>query len=88
MPTDQEIKKATANGYSRGYAAGKRRMHSSAVASERAFWERAFLASMAPVITGRNWTIGDKPITTGEDRMKLAGILADRALSERKKRYG
>ncbi|KCB25019.1 hypothetical protein [Bordetella hinzii] len=87
MPTDQEIKKAAANGYARGYAAGKRRMHSGAIASERAFWERAFLASMATALQAQGWKFGDKPISTGDERMRLAGIWADRALAERKKRY-
>lgn len=81
---DESIKKAEGRGYSRGYAAGSKRK-ALTINAERmnrqraAFWNRAFLALLPAAMLAQNWTLGNKPITSGDDRVDLARRWADKA---------
>lgn len=85
---DDEIAAAKKRGYSRGYAAGKRRRHSE-IDSERrrreqqAFLDRVFIAMLPAAMAAQGWKIGDAPVTSSEDRIKLARIWAEKALKQR-----
>lgn len=82
---DDELKKARLNGYSQGYAAGKRRKakeitYETKMAKERAFWQRAFIAALPAAFEAVGWTRGETKIASLEDRMRLARDAADEAL--------
>lgn len=53
---------------------------------ELSFWEHAFLAMAASAIESQGWKLGDEPITSGDSRMRLCAIWADRAVTERRAR--
>jgi hypothetical protein len=82
---NEELKAAELRGYSKGYAAGKRRKQSqinreSRQRKEDAFWQRAFLAALPAAFAAQNWTRGDKPINKLDQRVLLAAETADEAL--------
>lgn len=77
--------------YTKGYNSGRRhaqhdqdRQHR--IDREQDFWERAYLAALPVALSASGWTIGDKSITSSNDRNHLAGLWADTALRERRKR--
>lgn len=82
LPDD--IKKAEARGYSKGYQAGKLRRHAEATAERRhrerqAFWQRAFLAALPSCITAQGWKSGEEPTSGVTQRTNLAKSFADEA---------
>lgn len=85
---DDEIKAAERRGYSRGYQARNRRIkRDNYVERQRrerqAFLDRAFLAILPAAMNAQGWTSGGKPITSTEDRIKLAASWAREALFQR-----
>lgn len=89
MAENDDIKKAELRGYSRGYNAGRLRkeknIRTERIQAERqAFMDRAFLAALPACINAQGWKAGDKPITSFEDRTKLAWDFAERALKTRR----
>lgn len=83
MSTDEQ------RGYSKGYAAGLRkrkadRSRESIRREKQAFWDRAFLASIATCIDVQDWKRGNEPIHTVEQRVRLAADIADAAVKQRR----
>ena len=82
----EDIKAAELRGYSRGYAAGKKRKQRDEgadrrYAKERAFFNRALLAALPACITVDGWQNGKgEPITKLVGRVKLARNAAEEAL--------
>lgn len=81
------FKQAEAVGYSKGYAAGKRREQTLALgerrrAQENEFWSRAMLAALPFAMQQSTWSRGEKTINTLAERMKFAAEIADAALKE------
>lgn len=86
-----ELKQAEQRGYSKGYAAGQRRAEREDSArkmadEQRAFWREVFMGILPMASTQDTWTLGDKRISTPEQRMNLAALFADAAVKELKKR--
>lgn len=85
--TTEEEKRA----YSRGYAAGRKRVEADASreaikAGERDFWERSVL-SVAEYFMGCDaWTRGQKQLSTLEDRAELCVKFADYVVAARRRR--
>lgn len=79
-------------GYSKGYAAGRRRRSREIqaerrLAREQAFWQRAVLALAGHAFDCVGWRDGNKePISTRPQRMALAAGAADDLLNEARKR--
>jgi hypothetical protein len=79
----EELKAAEQRGYSRGYAAGRKREARVNIAQDRdAYWRRLFAAALPPSVEVQGWARGKNPITSLDDRIRLAGDFADAALSE------
>lgn len=84
--------KAQQPGYSRGYAAGRRKteteLQQSAHEYEAAtglagdFWRAAFLAALPYFLETAGWKIGGKEVTSMEDRIELARRAADRSVGK------
>lgn len=90
--TDDE-KKAEQRGYSRGYQAGRKRQRLEINREreqlrrdreERAFRDRAFLAALPFCMGADGWTIGDKKISSSEERVEFAWRVANRATRKRR----
>lgn len=86
---EDNIKKTERQAYARGYAAGRRKAKiersADQVRKERqAFLDKAFLAALPFAMEQTKWTIGDKPISTSEERVELAWRVAARALKQRR----
>lgn len=82
MTTDEQ------RGYSRGYAAGRKRVEHELSADDirrqrQAFLDKAFLAALPVAING-NWTRGEAKITTTKDCVSLAWEIAEDALKARR----
>lgn len=80
-----DIKAAEKRGYSKGYAAGRRRkardLSDQRRRTEReAFRRRAFLAALPACIAAQGWKRGDKPIASVDDRAQLAWDFAAAAV--------
>lgn len=76
-------------GYSKGYAAGLRkrkadRSREHIRREKQAFWDRAFLAVIDSCMNIQGWSRGDKPISSLEDRVRLASEVADEAVKRRR----
>ena len=72
--------------YARGYAAGKRRRQREVRADDRerrreAFWLRVYATVLPEAMACNGWKVGEKAVTSTEDRVDLARRWADRALS-------
>ena len=85
---DDPVAAAEKRGYQRGYNAGKRRLVQEVARDRRhaqaeAFRRRAFLAALPAAFGAQGWKRGDQPITSMEDRVRLAWEVADEAM----KRY-
>lgn len=88
--TKEELKKIEANGYARGYAAGRRRQKAddqrrNEHQERQAFLDRAFLAALPACIVAQDWKFGEKPIRSQEDRVRLAWTFAAESLKQRKR---
>jgi hypothetical protein len=75
--------------YARGYAAGRKRVQRDRLAERmqaerQAFLDRAFLAALPACIDAQGWTRGEKPITTLDERVRLAWDAAESALKQRR----
>lgn len=75
-------------GYSKGYAAGKRRKqreigYERAQREKQAFLDRVFLAVIPIALECQGWTSGGKPVNTSEERIRLARNWAVEALKQR-----
>jgi hypothetical protein len=84
MPTTEEQR-----GYARGYAAGRKRVQRDRQteryqAERQAFLDRAFMAALSACIDAKGWTRGEKPITTLDERVRLAWDAAESALKQRR----
>ena len=76
--------------YSRGYAAGRRktaaeleqyRALADAISSARgSLWNQAYLALLPAAMQVSDWVIGEEKITSGEQRVRLAKLWADKAV--------
>jgi len=80
--------KSEQNAYNRGYSAGKRRKarditNERKERERRAFLDRAFLAVLPAALAAQNWKFGNKPITSTDDRIRLARIWARQAEASR-----
>ncbi len=87
------FKTAEKRGYSKDTRAGRRRSQRDQelkrrADAERAFWERTSRRWPPRPLRYRGWRLGERPITSSEDRAKLAAAWADRAVEERRRRYG
>jgi hypothetical protein len=95
-----EIKAAEARGYSKGYAAGKRRIesedeiearrqrHKQEREQERLRWDGYFCAAMTGTIQSGGWRTGETPWKTAEDYVRGCAKIADAMMEESRKRYG
>lgn len=55
--------------------------HKDLPADARELWKQAFLAVLPVAMAERGWAVGDKPITSGRDKVKLlAADWADSAV--------
>ncbi len=75
-------------GYSKGYAAGKRRKqreisYEQVQREKQAFLDRVFLAAIPVALESQGWTSGGKPVATTEERIRLARTWAIEALKQR-----
>lgn len=75
-------------GYSKGYAAGRRRQRQEHLAEalrkeQQSFLDRVFIACIAEAMHIQGWKIGDKPVTTIPDRITVARDFALDALRRR-----
>jgi hypothetical protein len=91
MSDRDPLKQAKAQGYSAGYAAAMRRRKREADEARRraqtnALWQRAALAALPFAMTQKDWTRGDKPISSIGERVVLAGNVADAVVEEAIKR--
>lgn len=83
---NKELKAAELRGYSKGYAAGKRKKvrevsNETRQRKEDAFWQRAFIAALPAIFGGgQEWKRGDKPIASVPDRLRLVAEVADEAV--------
>jgi hypothetical protein len=71
--------------YQKGYHAGRKRVKkditTERLRAERAtFRRRAFLAALPACVKAQGWQRGGTPITTMNDRVRLAWEFADEAL--------
>lgn len=86
--TESDIRAAEKRGYSKGYAAGRRRKQRDISAERRyreqqAFLDRAYLSVLPVAMNAQGWTFGGKPIASTQDRVKLAVHWAVEALKQR-----
>ncbi|MBN9462267.1 MAG: hypothetical protein J0H00_13725 [Burkholderiales bacterium] len=86
MTLAPEIADVEKRAYARGYSAGCRRARVEMDAKQRLAaanraWDRVFLAVLPVAMAAEGWTIGDSPVHSGEDRIRLAELLADRAFN-------
>ncbi|HLP99165.1 MAG TPA: hypothetical protein VK149_12055 [Sideroxyarcus sp.] len=86
--SNDEIRQAEKRGYSKGYLAGrrlkKRKDEQESRRRERqAFLDRAFLSILPAAMNAQGWTFGDTPISSTQDRVKLARRWAEEALKQR-----
>ncbi len=77
-----EIKQAVAQGYAKGYAAGRQRKlreisDDRKMIKEDALWQRAMLAAVPFAMQQNSWTDNGKPISTLNERVELACDVAD-----------
>lgn len=75
-------------GYSKGYAAGKRRKqreisYEQVQREKQAFLDRVFLVAIPVALETQGWTSVGKPIATTEERIRLARNWAVEALKQR-----
>lgn len=75
-------------GYSKGYAAGRRRQHQEHLAEtlrkeQQAFLDKVFIACVAEAMSVQGWKIGDKPVSAIPDRITVARDFALDALRRR-----
>ena len=87
---NDEIKAAEKRGYSKGYTARGRRIKREeafeiARRERQAFLDRAFIAILPAAMNAQGWKFGDAPITSTDDRVKLAASWAREALRQRPK---
>lgn len=80
--TDKEYRVA----YQRGYRAGmKAEKSNKAPMTNQQFFDEAMLRLLPTAIQAQNWTMGGKPVLTGEQRIKLCVEWCKIALSHRVK---
>lgn len=92
MTTPDPIKAAELRGYSRGYAAGKRRRMSSREiqrhrAEAHAFRDRVFLGALPAMVAAQGWKMDGVEVTTMPKRVELTWRFADESLKQRGRRY-
>lgn len=78
--------------YSRGYAAGRKRLESDMEREKRRiteeqFWDEAFLSISCSAFEAYGWKKGEESITTLMQRAALAADWADDAVNIRRKRH-
>lgn len=86
---DYEIRKAEKAAYSKGYTAGRRRTvraisDKQRATKENALWQSLFIAALPVAMSITGWSRRNQPITTLEDRTKLATDFANEALRQAK----
>ena len=84
MKSADEIRKAELRGYSRGYQTGSTKKKNDRAAQNKkqqhdAKWNRAFLAALPAALVMNGWKIGEKPISTIEERLDFAVRIANRS---------
>lgn len=87
--TETDLKQAEHRGYSRGYAAGKKRVRADRHAEnyrreQQAFLDKAFLVALPFAMQQSTWKHGEKPINTIPERVDLAWDVAESALKRRR----
>lgn len=75
--TDEELSKLKTQQYSKGYAAGRKKLEADEKESERmrrknAFYNQALLAAIPACIPAEGWTRGGKPISGCADKVSMA----------------
>jgi hypothetical protein len=90
LSTPDEIKKAELRGYSKGYAAGKKKLATNrSLEHERrerqALYDRAMIAALPFAMEQNNWNRGKEQIRTLQSRVALASEIAEEALKQRKR---
>ena len=88
----QDEKVIEQRGYSKGYAAGRRRQDAdirreALQAEERAFWDKVFVAATPAFIRASGWKQGDRPLTSLQARCELARDFANAALEARRRKF-
>lgn len=74
--------------YSRGYAAGRAKKRSvqkagRAHAQRQAFLDRCFIAALPACIESPTWRVGERNMTSLEDKVTLARLFAFECLRQR-----
>lgn len=87
--TQEAIKAAEKRGYSKGYAAGKRKqaIERSAAAerrAERRFWQQVFCAALTGTLQNNGWKTGDKRWNDCPSYVDGCSEFADIAVRRRK----
>lgn len=72
--------------YSRGYNAGRRRLKRErewerSNAEANAQWNRCYLALLPAAMQVAGWTLGDKPVNSTADRLRLAVSWTNQAVT-------
>lgn len=86
--SENDLLSAEKRGYSKGYAAGRRKVKKD-LSNERsrrerqAFLDRAYLAFLPAAINSQGLKIGEKAVTSARDRTELARLWAIEALIKR-----
>jgi hypothetical protein len=55
--------------------------------ADKDFWERAFIAVLPTAMEAQGWKIGERKISSGDDRNRLAAFWADAAVLEHRARF-
>lgn len=84
--SEDEIKAAEARGYQKGYAAGRKCKGKKATAEQRRrhrdhLWNRAFIAALPACLASKGWTQGERTFSKLPDKVELARMAADEALT-------
>lgn len=92
MSVSEATKSEAQRQYSRGYAAGRKRLKSDMEkerrrATDEEFWDATFQAVSAAAFQCQGWSRGETPITSLNDRVDLAADWADRAVKVRRNRH-
>jgi|SRR5882672_1461799 len=56
--------------------------------TDESLWTAVFLRMLPSAIESTTWTLEGKSVTTGEGKVRLAGIWADYAVNEHRQRFG
>ena len=86
---NDSYKEAELRGYSKGYAAGQRRLANQMnreriQRQDQRFLDQAFFAALTTCVSEGNWSKGEKKLNTLDGRVQLAWEFAESALKQRR----